>query len=414
VDAEHLLIPSRGFPRLLLQALLLKAAFVALLVLVAQHEDGDARYLAPREGDANDVAYTLGRGFDAQAYQKLARQGYTDSFSRNYPLGFPLLVRAADALVGNSQVAAVLVANAMGVLALGLFFLVARHYAARAGVRPDGAVLLFAVLPGELAFGSVAYSESSFLVVSLLGWLAYLRAEGGAAGPGAAADGAVPRARSLAWLLLASLLCAASVMVRHLGAPVFAALLGIELLRVLRCGPGGAQRAGGGEAGGPGGGGGTGRSRAVLEACAVLWGALPLVAYFVWKFQAHDLGGLQEDIWSMHFAPLGAPASLLRLGVGVQNVVLIYLSLPLALLLLVRLRAVDGRLALVVACWLLLALSFTGLAAQSFTRYVWTFWPLALGALALRDRAVVVALGALLFLLSLWCGVGHALGTAAL
>ena len=387
---------SRGFPALLTAALLLKAVLLVVLMWTADHEPtGDPRYLAPREGEANDVVWVLARGFDANAYQRLARSGYYDTFSRNYPLGYPLAIRAVDLVVGNAQVAAVLVSNAMSILAVGLGFLVARRYARRRGVAPDGAVLLLAAMPGVLTYGTVAYSESTFIVCSLLGWLAYLRAEDGPA----AEDGAAPVARdpaaprSLGWLALASLGLAASGYVRHLGAPTMLALGLIEGARVLR---------------GP-----TPRGRAITEAAAALWAGLPLAGYFLWKFSSHDLEGLQEDIWQMRFAFLGGPASLVA-RVGVQNLALILLSLPLALFLLAKLRAVDGRLALVVLLTLVTALSFTGAAAQSFTRYTWSFWPLALGALAVKERGVVALYVGVLLLLSVWTGVGHVMGTAAL
>ena len=72
------------------------------------------------------------------------------------------------------------------------------------------------------------------------------------------------------------------------------------------------------------------------------------------------------------------------------------------------------RLVVLGACFALVALSFTGTAAQSSTRYLWTIWPLALGALAVRDRGVVAALAGWLFCLSAWCGIGHVLGTTSL
>jgi hypothetical protein len=71
-------------------------------------------------------------------------------------------------------------------------------------------------------------------------------------------------------------------------------------------------------------------------------------------------------------------------------------------------------LAAIAIATLLVALSFTGVAAQSINRYAWGCWPLAFGALRLRDRAAVWALVGVLFLLSAWCGIGHVRGTLAL
>ena len=384
------------FGAVLSGALLLKVALLAILYLAAANEPGDPSYQAPREGDANDLVWYLARGFDANAYQRLAREGYYDTFSRNYPMAFPLCIRAVDAVVGNTQTAAVLVSNLNAVLALAAFYLLARHYARKRGVSPFGALLLFVSCPGWLTFGSVAYSESTYLVFALFAWVAYLRAE---------ADSTSPR--RLPWLLLASVLVAASVMTRHIGAPFFLALGLVELLRIVRAGSGSAAGAGGGA-------GGITRGRAFGEACCALWAGIPVAAYFLWKMSEHGLNELQEEIWQMRFSFLGGPGSLIDLGIGTQYIALIYLSLPLVLALCVKLRAVDARLALVSVLLLLLALSYTGLAAQSSTRYMWAIWPLALGGLELRDRALTWGLAGVLFGLSVWTGVGHVLGTAAL
>ena len=67
---------SPGFGRVLSLALLIKLAALVLLVLIADGAPPDARYLAPREGSANDVVWYLARGFDAQAYQRMALSGF--------------------------------------------------------------------------------------------------------------------------------------------------------------------------------------------------------------------------------------------------------------------------------------------------------------------------------------------------
>ena len=145
----------------------------------------------------------------------------------------------------------------------------------------------------------------------------------------------------------------------------------------------------------------------------MLW-TVPLLAwYFVWKFTAHDLAGLQQDIWSMRFLPLGGLPSLVALDTAPEYLAQIVVTLPLVALLIVKLRAVDGRLAVISLCFLFVALSFTGIAAQSITRYAWTVWPLSLGALVLTDRATTWALCGVLFCVSAWCAAGHVLGTAA-
>ncbi len=387
---------STPFSKWLLRALLVKAALILILVTVADHEQGEPSYQAPREGNANDVVWYLSRGFDSNAYQRLAREGYYDTFSRNYPMGFPLLIRGVDWVVGNTQTSAVMVSNGSAVLALGMFFLLAQVYGRRRRCSADGALLILITMPGWLTFGTVAYSESTWMWVSMLAWWAYLKAEAVSARESSqdAAKVGVGGKRHLAWLAGASLLAGASVMVRHIGAPFLLALGVIELLRVLRASEG--------------------VPRKLLEACAALWAALPVGGYFLWKMSAHDLNGLQEDIWQMRFSFLGGPGSLYELGIETSFVVLIYLTLPIVILMGVKLRKLDGRLALLALLMGVLALSYTGLAAQSTTRYLWTLWPLALGAMELHDKAVVRALAGMLFLLSVWTGVGHVLGTAAL
>lgn len=374
-----------GRGQALLWALVLKLVVVLLLVLAAGHYPGDPRYHAAREPDTAETVWYLARSFDAHAYQRLADEGYYDAFSRNYPLGYPLLIRAARLVTGDLATAAVAVSNLMALVALVLMARLLGRLADRLGgqapARVAGALLLFAALPGWVVFGSVAYSESSWMVLSLLAWTTWADAP--------ERDGRRPLGR----LALASLLTGAAVMVRHAGAFQLVALGVLELGRLLRADD---------------------RRRALGEAALSLWAVLPIGAYFAWKYSAHGLAELQDDIWRMRLVPLGGPFSLISAGATPEYVAQILASLPLALLLLVRLARVDGRLAVLAGCGLLLFLSYTGTAAQSLTRYVWTLWPLAAGALALADRAVVLALTGWLLCLSLMVGVGWVLGTAAL
>jgi hypothetical protein len=421
---------EEGDGGVVLRALLIKIVFGGLLVAIAGRYPADSLYLAPREGDANDVVWALARGFDAFAYQKLALEGFTDDFSRNYPLGYPLLIRAVHALVGNAQTAAVVVSNGCALLAAWLFALVARAYVrrwrSRGGGSPVGptgegpsatpgsvglTTLLFLCTPGWLVFGTVAYSEGTYLAVVLAAWWVYLKAEEPAqgtapahavapapvpaAGPSPAATTSALPPRSLPLLLLFSVLAFVSVMVRHAGGTLLLAVGFVELFRVLRTASGR-------------------RGRALLEAVAACWTALPLAAYFWWKYTAHDLAGLQERIWSMGVSPFGGVPSLIEMGTSPEHIAQIYATLPILVWLLLRARRVDGRLAVIGFVSLLMLLSYTGTAAQSFLRYSWTLWPAALGALAVRDRGAVWAVAGLLFCVSVLMGAGHVLGTAAL
>jgi len=396
--------PGPPYGPVLFVAVLAKLVVLGLAVWAARAEPSDSPYLAAREEGANDVVWYLGRGFDANMYQRLAREGYYDDFSKGFPPGYPLLVRAADRLVGNIQTAAVLVSNACGVGAVLVFTAVAACYARRrrrsgtpagadagtAGVFAAASV--FALTPGVLAFGTVAYSESAFLLFAVAGWWAYLAAEGGGAGQETDARRSLPR------LALASLLAAASVMVRHLGATLFLAWATFELVRLVRA---------------------RHKGRALAEAAALGWAAVPVAVWFLWKFSAHDMAAIQEQIWDMRFVFLGGPASLLagsitRPALSPEFVLLIYMSLPLVLWLVWRSLRLDSRLGLLTVLGLLLALSYTGTAAQSFTRYAWSLWPLALGVLGMRDRGAVWTVAGWLGLLSLWCVIGHVQGSAAL
>lgn len=387
------------FGTVLLVALLAKVLTVGVATWAAGAQPSDSPYLAAQEGNANDVVWYLARGFDANMYQRLAVEGYYDEFSKGFPLGYPLLIRAVHALVGNAQTAAVLVSNACGVGAVLLFTALAAVYARRRGQdmsRVLGASILFAVTPGVLAFGTVAYSESSFLLLAVAAWWAYLSADGEAQ-PQSHEDGA-GAPRHLGWLALASLLGGASVMVRHLGATLFVAWAVFEVLRLVR------SRT---------------RGRALLEALCLGWAGLPVAGWFAWKFSEHDLSTVQQQVWDMQFAFLGAPASLLTGGelrppVSLEFVVLIYMSLPLVLWLGWRATRLDKRLGLLTLLGLVLALSYTGTAAQAFNRYAWSLWPLALGALAVRERGVVWMASGWLLLLSIWCVLGHVQGSAAL
>jgi hypothetical protein len=373
-----------GVGALLGRALLIKGLLLVLVIGAAKTYVEPSPYWGRQAAATPDVVWYLARSYDAAAYQGLAEDGYTDRFSRNYPLGYPLLIRAVRPLVGSVQTAAVLVSNVTALLAVVVFVLLARQYARRIGVEGrsvEVAATLFACTPGILAFGTVAYSEAPYVLVALLSWWAYLRAERD--------DAAV---RSPGWLAVAGLAAGAAVMVKHLGGPLLVALAVIEGLRVTR-----SER----------------RGRALAEAAAVLWVVVPIAAYFVWKFTAHDMAGLQDDIWQMRFLPLWGPASLIAMGTAPEYVAQIYVTLPLVIWLIARLRVIDARLAIVAGLLLLEALSFTGIAAQSSTRYFWSIWPLALGVLTLRDRSLGWALSGVLFIVSAWCAVGHVLGTAA-
>jgi 4-amino-4-deoxy-L-arabinose transferase-like glycosyltransferase len=364
----------------LVHALLIKATLLAALLAASKwYETGP--YVGVQKPGTPDWVWVLARGFDAPAYQGLAEQGYYDRFSRNYPLGYPLMIRAAMTVAGSSSNAAVLVSNLCGLAAVGVFVLLARRYSRGRPVHP--AALLFACTPGVLAFGTVAYSEGPYVLTALLAWWAYLRAADGP-GPG----------RGVGWLLLAGTLAGATVMIKHLGGPLLVALALVEGARVWR--PSGVS---------PG--------RALAEALAVVWAVVPVAAYFYWKFTTHDLAGLEQDIWNMRFVPFGGPPSLVSMDIAPDYVAQIYATLPVAVLLLVKLWSLDKRLFLISLLLIFEALSFTGIAAQSSIRYVWSVWPLALGALALADRGVVWALCGLLFLTSLMAGVGHVLGSAA-
>ncbi|GJM21724.1 MAG: hypothetical protein DHS20C15_16390 [Planctomycetota bacterium] len=399
----------------LLRAVLLKACFVALIVWAAGAWPSESPYIKPRFERANDLVWYLSRGFDSESYQIMATEGYYDEFSRSHPPGFPLLIRAMLLLTSNRQAAGVLAANLCSLLAVLAMLALLRHYATSRdgparhaaghdGLRHDGvgcepqsagglgrvgvshvdlALLLGCAMPGLLAFGTVAYSESAMMLFAMLAWCAYLRAE----------SGELPR-RHLGWLLAASWLGALSLMMRDMGAPLFAAWGLIELVRVVRI---------------PG----EQRSRALLEAGALLSGGLAAAGAFAWRLAEHDFIEVQQKLWSVRFELFGGPASLMG-SIDPEFVVLIYASLPLGLLLLARTWRVDKRLTLVAALGLVLMLSVTGVGAQSFNRYLWATWPLALGALAIRDRGVLWALTAWLFAVSLWCGLGHVQGSMAL
>ena len=374
------MIGRRDLP-LLLWALVPKAALLLLVVMVGTRTIADERHVAPRQADTPNAVWILARAWDSDAYQGIALHGYTNDFSRNYPPGYPLLVRTALAITPNAQVAAVLVSNLAALLALLVFIRLARRMAPDEDLLP--VVILFACTPGVLVWGTVAYTESTAILLGLLGWWAWLSATREAGAP-----------RSVPRLLLGSLLFGAAVMVRHLAGATLLALGLIEAWRVLRA-PAGT------------------RGRALRESLAAL-AVVPLVAaYFAWKFTAHDLAGLERDIWAMGFSPLGGLPSLLEL-IDPELLPVLLLTLPLCALLIVGLVRLDGRLAVIAVITLLVALSFTGVAAQSINRYAWSCWPLAFGALRLRDRAAVWAIVGVLLLASAWCGIGHVRGTLAL
>src|SRR5262245_30943121 len=92
-----------------------------LLVAVGTRSAPDERHVAPQQPGTPTAVWILARAWDSDAYQGIALHGYTNDFSRNYPPGYPLLVRAALALTPNAQVAAVLVSNLAALLALLVF-----------------------------------------------------------------------------------------------------------------------------------------------------------------------------------------------------------------------------------------------------------------------------------------------------
>lgn len=393
---------------MLLRLVVLKALFMGVIFAVASAQPSESPYLHARDPGTNDLVWYLARGFDAHSYQRMSVEGYFDEFSRSHPPGFPVWIAAVRLVVDNGQAAAVLASNLAAIAASLAFLALLRLYMARQAAKgatpraesavaagptatdpsaaglanPDLAALIFCALPGLLAYGTIAYSESTAIFLGVLAWWAYLRAE----------ERREPSSpRHLGWLLAASWVGAAAVLTRDLFIPlflVFAVDAGLRWLRAAKAT----------------------RGRALLEAAALLSSALLLAPAFYYRFVAQDLGGVQERLWSVSFVPFGGPLSLIE-RVDAEFVVLIYASLPIALLLLVKLWRVDRRLVLLSATSLFLMLSFTGVAAQSFLRYVWALWPLALGALALRDRACLWALAAWLVFVALFTGITHVQGT---
>ncbi len=367
----------------LLLSLLPRVVLASVLVAVGMRWHADARHVAPREAGTPEWAWVLSRSWDSNAYLGIASDGYDSDFERGFPPGYPLLVRGVMALVPDAHVAGVLVSNACALLAIVAFVrLAARLAAPGADLLP--ATMVFACTPGVLAFGTVAYSESAAILLGLLGWMAWLRAEGHDAGA----------ARHLGWLLVSSAAFGAAVLVRHLAGATLLAVGVIEVLRVAR--PVRVRR-----------------RRALLEAAAALSATALVAGYLTWKYVSHDLARVDAELWGMHFRLLGGPASLVGL-VDPESIAVLFLTLPLVVLLLVGLARLDWRLALVASLSLVVALSFTGIAAQSVNRHAWSAWPLALGVLRVQDRAVGWALAGVLFMLSTWCGLGYVRGTLAL
>jgi hypothetical protein len=111
----------RGTGELLAWALVPKAALVLLLVAVGLRWSADERHIAPRAPGTPAAVWVLARGWDCDAYQRIAVQGYYDEYSRNYPPGYPALIRVAALVAPDTQVAAVLVSNVAALLALLVF-----------------------------------------------------------------------------------------------------------------------------------------------------------------------------------------------------------------------------------------------------------------------------------------------------
>lgn len=372
-----------GLWSVLWPGLLARLAMAAFLVSVGLAWPADIRHVAPRSADSPAWAWVLSRGWDSNAYLGIAVDGYGSDFERAFPPGYPLAVRGVMSLGPDVATAGVLVSNTCAVLALVLFVAMARRLAAP-GADLQPATTVFACTPGLLAFGTVAYSESAAILLGLAGWLARLRAGDGRGGAG----------RNPGWLLASSALLGGAVLVRHVAA---ATLVGVGLIEAERL-----HRAARGQ-----------RRRASGEACAALAAVAPVAAYLAWKFGQHDLGRVDAELWGMHFSLLGGPASLQEI-LDPESIAMLLLTLPLALLLLTGLVRLDGHLALVAGLQMALSLSFTGIAAQSVNRYVWSIWPLALGVLRLPDRAVAWSLAGVLALLSAMCGLGYVRGTLAL
>lgn len=359
-----------------------KAIVLASALAYAARFPADASHVSPREPRTPEAFWVLGRGFDCDAYQMIARDGYLAVYARCFPPLFPLAIRAVAAATGSFQVAAVVAANLFALIAVVLFaLLMASDVDAR---RARRACVLFACMPGLAAFGTVAYSEPLFIAAGIGAWLAYRRAVESATSAACAG-----------WMLLAAVLAVASAMTRYLGALLPLALLAVEVARLLRSA-------------------GPERPRIAIR-CAALALALLAVGAFLWiQEREWHVSELQQRIFGTRFQLLGGPAFLVADGTMPVFVLLVYATLPLVLLGVAKLFAADRPLFLFSALVVLASLSLTGVAAQSFTRFTWALWPLAIGLARVDDEAASRAIAAMLLLFSTCIAVSHVMGGAAL
>ena len=159
-----------ALPRILVVFLVTRLLLVAVAVAVETTQP------APPEGVAIDdrPVLTSLTVWDARYYTSISDLGYhaDPDYGPDYAFypGYPIVVRAASLLtLGDTNLAAVAVANLAFLLALVALYALSRRYLDRE--RALRSQWFFALAPGAAAFG-LAYSDSVFVLLLLAAFLA--------------------------------------------------------------------------------------------------------------------------------------------------------------------------------------------------------------------------------------------------
>jgi len=118
--------------------------------------------------------YYLFSAWDSGYYLSIAANWYPSHFASIwafFPL-YPSIIRLLSSVGVNYLLSGAIVANAAGLASVLVFHRMAERYLGRANARFS--TIVYFLLPPVFVFTTVSYSESLFLLLSLLAWYAHL------------------------------------------------------------------------------------------------------------------------------------------------------------------------------------------------------------------------------------------------
>ncbi|MDG7008820.1 MAG: glycosyltransferase family 39 protein [Nitrososphaerota archaeon] len=304
----------------------------------------------------------LSTRWDSVYYVSIARIGYpAGSVSANYAFapGYPTFIWLANFLVGNYLLSAAIVSNVFSVLAVVVFYHVAKiYFSPRGSLHASLALTLF---PTFVTYGLVSYSEPVYLTFAMLAVYFFLKGRYFNAGMASS---------------LAVLSGYASLLIPVLFSSILILRRASARFGQLRPGPGG-QSTPGGDVKAP-------------TRYGFVWLMTPLLVFGLWMCLLDVRSGVQYALfvaqkpWGTALANPVAQFSAFLTGIfstqgnPVEQMLLRYPYTISFLALAYPLWKIDGGLAFYSFAFMLFVLSLVGTAYMSGPRLMLSAWPVLL------------------------------------